>query len=208
MCVPFVQAVIFDLGKVIVDFDHRVISARLAQTSTYSEETVFQTVFSPELVRRVDSGNLRLKDFYEILRKKLNLKISLHTFKHIWNDIFSINPGIDILLHRLASRYRLLCLSNTNHWHFEHCRKQFPVLDLFHSFILSYKVGTCKPDPDIYRHAVAAAETEACRCVYVDDIPEFVTAGEAIGLRGVHFVSVPQLTHVLQGMGVIAANSF
>jgi len=200
---PSIEAIIFDLGKVIVDFDHRTISAQIAQSSTYAEDDVFQSMFSADIVRLVDSGRLQPEALYELLKQKLNLTISQDGFKRIWNDIFSLNPGIDTLIHNLASRYRLVCLSNTNRWHFEYCRERFPALDRFDAFILSYQVGTCKPDPAIYRHAVAAAGTDACRCIYVDDIPEFVRAGEALGLRGIQFLSVPQLTEALRSMNVI-----
>lgn len=199
-----IKAVIFDLGKVIVDFDHHTISSGLSRFSPYSEDVIFRTIFSSGFAHRFDSGRISPEDFYAQLKNKLCLSASFEQVKSIWNNIFSLQSGIDSVIEQLSGSFTLVCLSNTNIWHFTHCREKFPVLDRFNAFVLSYEVGVCKPDPQIYHYAICAAGTRPETCIYIDDIPEFVTAGEAIGLRGIHFVSVAQLVRILKDMGIIA----
>jgi len=198
-----VKAVIFDLGKVIVDFDHHAISTGLSRFSPYPEDAIFRAIFSSGLAHRFDSGCISPEDFYAQLKQELRLSASFEQVQRIWNNIFSMQSGIDSLIEQLSRSFTLVCLSNTNIWHFTHCRETFPVLERFNAFVLSYEAGVCKPDPQIYRLAVNAAGARPGACIYIDDILEFVTAGESIGLRGIHFVSVAQLTGRLKDMGII-----
>ncbi|MCX8045051.1 MAG: HAD family phosphatase [Desulfobacterota bacterium] len=199
-----VLAVIFDLGKVIVQFDHHRISAGLARYSPYSEPEIFHRLFSSGIVQEFDRGGVSPEAFYNALHRELRLTANIAQVMHIWNTIFSPTPGIVPLIEELAQTHVLVCLSNTNVWHFTYCREHFPVLRNFHAFVLSYEQGICKPDLRIYNRAVAAASTQPHQCIYIDDIPEFVAAGEQIGLHGIRFVSTSQLVRALQERGVIA----
>ena len=198
-----IKTIIFDLGKVIVDFDHHTISAGLSRFSPYSEEFIFRMIFLSGLVQQFDSGCIDPEDFYGELKRKLRLSASFEQVKNTWNNIFSLQRGIDFIIEHLSRHFTLFCLSNTNIWHFTHCREKFSVLNRFKAFVLSYEVGVCKPDPQIYHYAINVAGTQPEACIYIDDILDFVTAGEAIGLHGIHFVSVAQLVSTLRDRGII-----
>jgi len=51
------------------------------------------------------------------------------------------------LVRAIASRYRLVLLSNTNTIHFEMIRAAYPLLRHFHAFVLSHEVGEWLDDP-------------------------------------------------------------
>ena len=208
MSTESVQAIIFDLGKVIVDFDHHTISKKLTHFSPYPEAAIFDAIFSSGLVQQFDCGQLQPEVFFAILKQQLRLTLSLPEFQSIWNTIFSIKQGMIPLIDALATTYTLIGLSNTNVWHFTYCREHFPVLDRFTAWILSYEVGISKPDPRIYRCAVEAAGVQPHQCLYIDDVYEFIVAGESVGLQGIHFVSVAELVHQLKNYGVSVSRFF
>ena len=98
-------------------------------------------IFTSTLEARFDEGRITPEQFHAEAARNLGCNLSITAFKKIWNRIFTINPGISALLRRLKKDYRLLCLSNTNIWHFGYCIETFPVLNQFDAFILSFTRG-------------------------------------------------------------------
>ena len=194
-----IKAIIFDLGNVIVLFDHFTICRNLSAYSPYSPEEIYNVLFTSGLESRFDTGEISPEDFFKKASGALQLTIDIELFKKTWNDIFSLNPGIDNLIVELKKKYLLLCLSNTNMWQFEYCRKHFTVLDYFDSFILSFQEGVRKPDWKIYEKALQEADAVPEECIYVDDVKEFVQAAEAKGMKAIRFISTEDLTSVLRG---------
>lgn len=195
--------IIFDLGKVIVDFDHGAVCRRLVPYCSYSPEQIFKLVFGSSFEDQFDRGLISPETFFKSISRELDLHMSMDSFREMWNTIFSLNPGIEQLIRHLAKQYQLLCLSNTNVWHYEYCLEHFPVLHVFDACIVSCAVGVRKPHKAIYQAALEKARALPQDCVYIDDIREFIQAAEKIGIRGIQFMSVPQLTQELQAMGAM-----
>jgi putative hydrolase of the HAD superfamily len=137
------------------------------------------------------------------VKKEACLEININVFQQIWTKIFTLNPGIEDLLSSLKNRYGLLCLSNTNSWHFEYCMQKFHALKLFDGFILSYEVGKTKPDSAIFEEALKKAATLPDECVYIDDVPEFVETANKLGINGIHFRTVKKLKKELLDLNII-----
>ncbi len=133
----------------------------------------------------------------------LKTDLSVRRIRRIWTSIFSLNPGMDHLIRSLKDRYRLICLSNTNSLHFNHCLNNFEILKTFELFILSYRVGIKKPDHRIYHNALETAQLKAQECVYIDDIAQYTAAAEKIGITSIEFVSVNRLEKELHLIGLL-----
>lgn len=190
-----IRVIIFDLGKVIVDFDHRTICNRLAKYCGFTPDEIYAKLFTSNLEARFDEGRISARHFYADAARCLGFTLAITSFKKIWNRIFTINPGIAALIRRLKNDYLLLCLSNTNSWHFEYCRRKFPVLNQFDAFILSYAVGARKPRRRIFKAALKTARALPEQCCYIDDVPEYVQKAREMGMHGIQFISVAQLKH-------------
>jgi putative hydrolase of the HAD superfamily len=61
--------------------------------------------------------------------------------------------------------------------------KRLRLRDISDALILSYEVGACKPDPEIYRIAVSAVEADITRTSYIDDNPAFCDGASTQGLQ-------------------------
>ncbi len=198
-----IKVIIFDLGKVVVNFDHMRICTKLSKHSTFKPDRIHDIIFNCGLETSFDNGTISPENFYSLVKKKLRLEIDKDSFQEIWTKIFTINPGIEALLSSLKNRYGLLCLSNTNSWHFEYCMQKYPALKLFDGFILSYKVGKRKPDRTIFEEAIKKAATLPDKCVYIDDVPEFVETAKKLGINGIHFRTVKKLKKELSDLNII-----
>jgi epoxide hydrolase-like predicted phosphatase len=194
-----IKAIIFDLGNVIVLFDHFTICRNLSAYSPYSPEEIYNMLFTSGLESLFDTGKISPEDFFKEASGALQLTIDIEQFKEIWCNIFSLNPGIDNLIVKLKKKYQLFCLSNTNMWQFEHCRKHFTILDNFDSFILSFQEGVKKPDWKIYEKALQEADAVPEECIYIDDVKKFVQAAEEKGMKAIRFTSTEDLVSALRG---------
>jgi len=99
----------------------------------------------------------------------------------------------DQLFARLATRCRLVLLSNTDPLHVEHMEANYRFPSYFHARVYSCTAGASKPDPAIFRRAIEESCAAPGRILYVDDAEEYVAAGRRLGLRGYLFQSPEEL---------------
>ena len=198
-----IKVIIFDLGKVIVNFDHMHICKKLSKHSAFEPVRIYDIIFNSGLEASFDKGLISPENFYSRVKKAVQLKIDEDSFKKIWTKIFTLNPGITELISSLKNRYKLLCLSNTNTWHFNYCMQKFQVLKLFDGFILSYKVGKTKPAQAIFKKTIQHADEPPANCMYIDDIIEYVEEANIIGINGIHFRTIEKLKKELSEMNII-----
>jgi HAD superfamily hydrolase (TIGR01549 family) len=109
----------------------------------------------------------------------------------------------DSLVQDLASRYRVLALSNTNPLHYAMLKENYPILRHFHDNVLSYEVGAAKPEPAIYRAAIDRAGCRAEECFFTDDLAMNIEAARQHGMDAVQFLSPEQLEGELRARGLL-----
>lgn len=197
------DSLVFDLGKVIIDFDPMRAIRRLEGRTPYSTAELLARMKETDAVVRFESGALTSEHFYTEIAAHLKLGVSFVEFIPIWSDIFMDELILDKpFFERLKPRYRLVLLSNTNAMHAAFLRNRFPVLDVFDSQILSHEVGAMKPSDKIYNAATNAARTTPERMFYVDDIPAYVEAASRLGWVAVPFQGKERLVRDMQALGI------
>ncbi len=198
-----IRTIISDLGNVLLRFDHMHACRRLAEHCALAPHEIYDSMFSSGLVQEYELGRISSVDFAEGCAKRLGLRLDGEAIREIWSDIFEPVEGMEELMRVLKSSYRLVLLSNTNEWHFEHCSKEYPVVSLFDDCALSFRLGCQKPDPLIYEKAVSMARALPEEIVYFDDIPAYASAAGSLGVRGICFESRTQLMTRLRAEGVM-----
>jgi len=198
-----IKVIIFDLGKVIMDFDHMQICKKLADHSRLEPDRIYEIIFNSGLESSFDKGIITPENFYTEVKEEVGFSMDIEQFKDIWENIFTLIPGIENILSSFKDKYKLLCLSNTNKWHFEYCMENFPVLKHFDSFILSYELGKAKPETEIFEKAIQKSGNFPSECIYIDDIVEFVEKAKEAGINGIHFTSADALKKDLQKLNLI-----
>lgn len=201
--VHMIKTIIFDLGRVIVPFDLSRSYTALEKLGRTAAADIPERLRQSNLVQEFESGRIDPAEFVRRISDHLELTVELPQFAEIWSSIFLPHTLIpDDFVERLHQQYRLLLLSNTNALHFEMIAANYPILRHIDHFVLSYRVGAMKPDPKIYREAIAHAGCPASECFFTDDIPAYVEAARAEGMQAVQFVGFEQLAEELQGRGV------
>ena len=197
------KAVIFDLGRVLVHFDFGRGYRALEGLCPFPAAEIPGRIAPTGLVERFETGMVEPGPFVEQFCSLLKLDIDYSRFCEIWSSIFTDPLVPESLLEGLASRYRLVLLSNTNAIHFEMVQSNYgALLRHFHDLVLSYRVGAMKPDPAIYRAAIERAGCRPEECFYTDDIAEYVAGGRRAGLDAVQFQSAGQIEAELKSRGI------
>jgi len=196
------ELVLSDLGGVVVDFNADRIVLQVSQLVGKPFDEVQAVIYHKELLLLFEIGRMSPKEYYEGLKSRLGLSWTYEQFVRSWNDIFSENAEVVQILQRLRKRHKIVALTNTNELHINHIRATLPSLSLFSDWVASCEVGTRKPEPEIYRLALERMGVRADRAVYIDDRPEMVEAGAALGLKAIHFESSRQLEQELQALGL------
>ncbi len=193
-----IKTFIFDLGKVIVQFDHSRIVDRIEQFCDYKSEEIYKIIFASTIIHDYDLGKISSLQFYETVKDLLNLQMNFVEFSNAWNCTFDLEPIIpQEFIKNLSQKYRLLVLSDTNELHFEFIKQNFPVLQYFDDYVLSYQIGAVKPYPEIFLKAIEKANCSAEECFFTDDREPNVLGAQKVGMQAVQFLSAEQIKKVI-----------
>ena len=176
--------VVFDLGKVLVDFDYTIAIPRIAAHSTLPLAGIKTFFFHSHLLVGYESGRLTRLEFFEQARQATGFRGTMEEFGGFFADIFTAIPPM-IELHAGLHRRGVptYIFSNTNDLAIEHVRRNFPFFRDFDGYIFSYEVGAMKPEPKIYEALEKLTGRRGANIVYLDDRPENVAGGAARGWR-------------------------
>ena len=194
-----IKALISDLGRVIVHFDHGRTYQAAAEITGLSRSEISRKLIASGLIYRYDKGEFSDAGFYNMIMELFEFDrdvFSFEQFCRMWGNIFWPNKEMIDTLTELKTTLRLAMLSNTNGLHFKAIESGYPeMLKLFEGRLtLSHKVKIMKPDPRIYHAALDSLRTEDDsinfeNCVYVDDLEENTAAAEKLGMHGITYNS-------------------
>lgn len=198
-----IKALIFDLGNVILKVDKTEQFKKLARDSNKTVSYIKTFFENSEFRKAFERGKLNPKQFYEKTAKELNLKMNFKEFKKTWCYIFTLNEDVEELIKILKRKFELILLSNTDVLHFEYIKNKYKIVNAFDERVLSYEVGYRKPNPLIFLNALRRAETLPFKCVYIDDIPEFVYVARLMGIRAFQYKNFKKLKSDLSKVGIL-----
>ncbi|MBA4389792.1 MAG: hypothetical protein C0399_02510 [Syntrophus sp. (in: bacteria)] len=190
-----IKLFVFDLGNVILPFEHRQIAVKLHEVSRiqdrFTPADMFRFMFDRDLglVNPYEEGLMSSIDFFARLRERYKLDLDFEEFKDIWNLIFAENAEVnELILFLKRQGYPIFLLSNTNKLHFSYIMERYPIVHSLDEWILSYEIGAKKPKQKIY-DVIFEKNKDVTReeVLYIDDIPEYVEAAKSFGLQGLVF---------------------
>jgi putative hydrolase of the HAD superfamily len=203
MTQPPMEVIIYDLGNVILPFNHYRIAEKLSRFSQRKEfqdpPKIFSYLFDFEkgAVNGYEVGKVSSLEFFQSLKEFLQLSLSFKEFVPIWDDIFLENQEVSQIILSQKGRWKLGLLSNTNPLHFDYILSKFPIVRVFDQWILSHEVGFKKPAVGIYQKAIEWASVEPQKIIFIDDMEKHVEVAVSLGMQGIHFISAKQLKEEL-----------
>lgn len=200
-----IKGIIFDLGQVLIDFNHHRAAERISKFTDKNEQEIFNLFFDSEVTGKFEEGRISPLQFFLRIKKTLNLQLDFDGFVPIWNEVFFFtgkNLAVYNLAYSLKNRYQVMLLSNINILHFEYIKKTFPVLDAFHNIVTSFESGVRKPQKEIYQKALKILGLPPGDVFYTDDRGELVESANQLGIRSFIFQGIDQLKNDLSETGI------
>lgn len=196
------DALLFDLGGVIIDIDFQRVTARWAALAGRDPATVRFTPDEP--YRRHEVNAISDARYFESLRASLGLDLTDTQILAGWNAVFVGEvPGIADLLARAARRLPLYVFSNTNPAHEAYWSARYAdVLKPFRKLYVSSRIGLRKPTPEAFRFVANDIGLPAQRILFFDDMLANVEGARACGLQAVHVRSSADVAKALEELGL------
>lgn len=200
-----ISTIFFDIGNVLVGFDHNRIWQRLADFSPYSPQDIQQRIQETRLMPLHETGKLSPQQLFHALQQLLQLgaALSYQQFSLLWADIFWENPPIIDLAEQLRGRYTTGLLSNTGEIHWNWLVSRFAIFRQIDLRILSFQVGCMKPDPQIFHAALRQAQAQPEECAYFDDLQANIEASQKIGVHGILMQSPEQVREECRALRIV-----
>jgi HAD superfamily hydrolase (TIGR01509 family) len=198
------DALLFDLGRVVLDIDFNKALACWAGHAGCEPAHLGSRFARDELYHRHEKGEISDAEFFAGQRASMGVELSDAQFLQGWNAIFAGEmPGIAALLEQASKRLPLYAFSNTNAAHADYFSQAYaPVLGHFREIFLSSAIGLRKPDAAAYDHVVKAIGAPAQRIVFFDDVAENIEGARARGLTAVHVTSSGDVSGALAALGI------
>jgi putative hydrolase of the HAD superfamily len=202
---PAPEFIYFDLGNVLLYFDHGLACRQMADVAGVDAETVRRVVFESGLKLRYEAGEISRQQFYDEFCQATDTRPDYNALERAGSAIFELNVSIvPVVAHLWEAGYRLGMLSNTSPCHYRYFAdgRYRMIPEAFETIVLSYEVGVVKPDAKIFHAAIGRAGVPPERIFYVDDVSGHVDAARRRGIDAMQYTTTADLVAELRRRGV------
>ncbi len=179
------KAVLFDMGRVLVHYDHQTTMASTA--ALWDVPLAALRDVMQEVGDALGIGDMDAEAFHKFLSTRFGLATQFEPF------LAAFGAGIQrdeaALAYALSLQARpgvtVAVISNTNDAHVRWLDELVPELQEFDLVMMSNEVGLAKPDPAIFETALELLELAPQQTIFVDDSAANVAAARALGMAGI-----------------------
>jgi epoxide hydrolase-like predicted phosphatase len=190
-----IEAVIFDLGGVLVRTEYPQARRELARKLGQDLETLDRLIWGREDWELAQIGAITYDEYWNRIAADLGLTTpeELSDFRREYFSGDRVNQELVALIKNLRKDYKIGLLSNApdrlDVWLEEH----WGIKGLFDAIVYSAKVGMAKPDPAIYHLILDRLDVSPSEALFIDDYPRNVNAALELGLNAIRFTSTRAL---------------
>lgn len=188
------QAIVFDLGGVLIDWDPRNLYRKLFADQDEMEHYLSE-VCNWDFINAVDAGAPMEEAVAALQMRWPNYHAEIAAFDTRWVEMLGgVNQGTLAILKDLKDQGRsVYALSNYSAEKFESSKPYFPFFDWFDGMVISGYERVAKPNPRIYEILLDRFGLKAANSIFIDDKIENVEAAKRLGFSTVHFSTSNEL---------------
>ncbi|HKQ38422.1 MAG TPA: HAD family phosphatase [Verrucomicrobiae bacterium] len=187
------KVVVFDLGKVLVDFDYSIAGRNLAAMSKVPANQMQEILEKSRLLVEFETGLTNRDQFFRNVCDATGYCGDQAKFNVLFADIFTgIEPMIEFHAELRKKGIPTYIFSNTNDLAVTHIRSRFPFFSTFDGYVFSYEHGSMKPQRKIYEVVERMTRMRGPEICYIDDRLENVEGGKAMGWQTIWHKSPEQ----------------
>jgi 2-haloacid dehalogenase len=199
-----VEAVVFDLGGVLIDWDPRYLYRRLFDDEAEMERFLAE-VCTPEWNAQQDAGRTWAEAVETLAAEHPAQRELIAAYDSRWHETLGgpIDATVAVLDELRAAGVPLLALSNWSAEKFPIARGRYEFLGWFDAIVVSGEVRLAKPDPRIFRHLLERHRLSPGATVFIDDTPANVAVAADLGMVAVPFRGAEALREDLVRLGLL-----
>ena len=198
-----VEAVAFDLGAVLIDWDARYLYRSLLPDDEAIEAFLAEVGFD-EWNTALDAGRDWDEAVAWLSAHHPDRRALIEAFRDRWEETLgtAIEPVVEILEELRAAGVPTYALSNWSRRTFDVARPHFPFLEGFEGVVISGDVGATKPDERIYRELLERYRLRPASTAFIDDRAVNVAVARRLGMVGVRYRGPERLRRDLIRLGL------
>lgn len=199
-----IKALIFDLGGVIVFYDHMIAARKMAKVIGVSPKRIYKILSGNKKEFTISYELGKPKEVYwKVLAKSLGVeKIPYKKFDKIWCTIFLPNKKMFSLIIKIRKKYKIAIISNIGKLHKNYLTKKYHFDKLASIRVYSFETGFRKPHPQIFRIVLKKLKVKPEETIFIDDLKENIEGSKKLGINGIHFRNNVQILKELEKLHV------
>jgi len=201
-----IDAVVFDLGGVLLDWNPRYLYRELFADEAEMERFLAEVCTLDWHVANDLGGRPVRENCAELARAHPDLAAAIMAWSERSEEMIGgmIDGTVAILAQLRAAGMPCYALTNMESETFPLRRDRFAFMHWFAGAVVSSHEGVVKPDPEIFRRLLARFDLQAQTTAFIDDAQRNVDAALALGLQAVRFTSPASLRDWLVARGALA----
>jgi 2-haloacid dehalogenase len=200
-----IDAIIFDLGGVLIDWNPAYVYDKMF-TSEDQKRLFFEKICTPDWNEQQDAGRSLKEATDELLEKHPDWKEYIEAYYGRWEEMLGgpIHGTVEIFKQLKASgKYKLYALTNWSAETFPVALDRYDFLHWFDARVVSGEEKMRKPFPEFYQLLLDRFQLTAEETLFIDDNLRNEQAAKEIGLQTVHFKSPAQLKEDLLQLRIL-----
>jgi 2-haloacid dehalogenase len=199
-----VEAVVFDIGGVLLDWNPRHLYRKLFD-DVEAMERFLNHVCTPAWHEAHDRGLPTEDSCADLAKLHPQFADQIWAWARRGDEMVAGEvPGTkDVLRALVNSGVACFALTNMEAETFPRRRARFSFFDLFDGVVVSGIEGLTKPDPEIFRRLLRRFGLRAESTLFIDDNEANIAAAAQLGMRTVRFESAGQLRKYLLTAGIL-----
>ena len=187
-----IKAIFFDMGGVLLPLDlHRCVEAYRNVAGFKDIDEYLDPWHQRGFFLDMEAGRIGMQEFLDLCLTHCPPGTTKDTLVRCHDQFFGTpDPDTVALVKELSLKYDVHLLSNNNELSMSLHRPNFaraglPLDASFKKMFLSHEMHLLKPDPEIYRRAIAESGRTPGECLFIDDSQKNIDGALAVGMRAV-----------------------
>ena len=198
-----IQAIIFDLGGVILNIDYDLTIKEFEKLGVLNSTSYYSKNEQKKIFNDLEIGKISEKEFINAVKLKTN-NANENQIKHAWNKML-LNLPLEklIFIKSIMCNYQTFLLSNTNSIHISYFKNSLSETEwklfesAFNKIYFSYKIGMRKPSVKIFEYVLKENHLKAKNVLFIDDSIQHINAAQKIGIVTHHLKDSEDLITIL-----------
>ena len=198
-----INALLFDLGGVIVDLDYNKTIEAFEAIGLEDAEHLYNQFNQSKIFDEFEIGSISRAEFMGLLQEKIPQKVSQSKIKEAWNAmILGFEKSKLEQIKRYSEKIPCYLLSNTNEIHLEYIQtllQEVPFKNLellFTKCYYSHIIGRRKPHRETFEWVLNDMGSSPEEVLFIEDSPQHIRGAEKAKIKTLHFTNGRRLEDV------------